>query len=136
MALPPPACRVAGGGFFLPMKALLTQSAKHSLQVLISAHPGHIIIGTRTIKCAVFAERGVKWEGDGGQIQQRLIKAQVPCSALPDSEIVNATTDATRPVQFTHQETGKVYQLSTDNAPLKDPTGTYWHITGTQVTKK
>lgn len=126
---------VLATGFFLQsMKAILQQAAKQTLQALIAAYPGHITIGTRTIKCAVFTERGMRWEGDGGQVQKQTLKAQIPCTQLPDSEIVNAS-NATKPVRITHVETGLVYQLDTENAPQKDPHGVYWEINGVQTTK-
>lgn len=117
------------------MKAILYNAAKLSHKALTDAYPGHIVIGTRTIRCPVFVERGMRWEGDGGQVQKQTIKVQPACHLLPDSEIVDATTGESRPVRFTHQETGLVYQLSTEDAPRKHPSGYYWSVTGTQVTK-
>lgn len=99
-----------------------------------AAFPGTLTLGTRTLACAVIAERGKKWDGDGGQIQQRTVSFLVACRELPDSEIIDATTDATRAVRFTHVQTGRIYTLSDDRPPQKSPAGVFWSLHATQPT--
>ena len=104
------------------------------LKVQKAAFPGTLTLGTRTLDCAVLAERGKKWDGDGGQIQQRTVSFLVACRDLPESEIIDATTDATRAVRFTHVQTGRVYTLSSDNPPQQSQHGVYWSLHAAQTT--
>lgn len=105
------------------------------LNALKRSHPGTLTLGTRTIPCALLPERGAKWDGNGGQIQQRQITILCACTDLPASDIINTTTDATRAIRFTHRETGRIYTLSTDaDTPEPSPHGIYWTLHGTQPT--
>lgn len=107
------------------------------LAALKRSNPGTITLGTRTIPCAILAERGTRFEADGGQIQEQLLSLLVACTDLPASEIIDATTDATRESSFTHVETGRVYHLKTDtDAPDKSPHGIFWTLMGTQATRR
>lgn len=112
-------------------------AAEHRhLAALKVAHPGTITLGTRTLQCAILAERGTRWEGEGGQVQQRMLSVLVACAELPESDIIDAATDASRPRTFTHVQTGRSYILDTGNdAPDQSPHGIFWTLTGTQPTK-
>lgn len=117
------------------MHAALATAERRHLASLLASYPATITLGTRTLKAAKLEKRGVKYENDGGQIQQKTIHLIVPCADLPDSEIIDATTDATRAVRLTHVQTGRVYQLDTGaNAPDKSPQGIFWTLTALQTT--
>lgn len=113
----------------------LASAERRHLASLLAQYPATITIGTRTMKAARLEKRGVKYEMDGGQIQQKTIHLLVACADLPDAEIIDATTDATRGIRITHIQTGRVYQLDTGaNAPDKSPQGIFWTLTGLQTT--
>jgi hypothetical protein len=117
------------------MSAALVTSEKLHLAGLLQRNPCTITLGARSISAAYIARRGVKYEQDGGVIQSRTIKIVVACALLPASDIIDATTDATRAVRFTHVETGKVYALDTEaGAPNASPHGVFWTLTGHQIT--
>lgn len=119
------------------MSSALVASEKLHLATLRKHYPCTITLNGRNIPAAFMARRGVKYEQDGGLIQQRTIKILVACALLPASEIIDETTDATRAVRFTHVQTGRIYQLATDSgAPNQSPQGVFWTLTGHQITAK
>lgn len=115
--------------------AALQQAEQRHFAAFLAAHPGQITLNNRTLPVGVIPRRGVRFETDGGLIQERMIELVVACALLPDAEIIDATTDATRPVRFTHVQTGRAYTLKTDaSAPQKSPQGVFWTLTGAQTT--
>jgi hypothetical protein len=117
------------------MSAALVASEKLHLAGLRQRNPCTITLGARSIPAAYIARRGIKYEQDGGVIQARTIKIKVACALLPASDIIDATTDTTRAVRFTHVETGRVYVLDTEAAaPYLSDHGVFWTLTGHQVT--
>jgi hypothetical protein len=119
------------------MSAPLVTSEKLHLASLLKRNPCTITLNGRNLPAAFIARRGVRYENDGGVIQSRTIKIVVASALLPAADIIDATTDATRAVRFTHVETGRVYQLATDaGAPNASPHGVFWTLTGNQITSK
>jgi len=117
------------------MHAALAIAERRHLASLLASYPATITLGTRTLKAAKIEKRGVKYENDGGQIQQKTIHLVIACAELSDSEIIDATTDATRALRFTHVQTGRAYLLKTDtDAPDLSPHGIFWTLTAAQTT--
>lgn len=117
------------------MSAALVTSEKLHLATLLQRNPCTILLNNRRLPAAFIARRGVKFENDGGVIQSRTIKIVVACALLPTADLIDATTDSTRAVRFTHVETGRVYQLATDaGAPNESPHSVFWTLTGQQIT--
>jgi len=117
------------------MSPALIASERRHLAAQLAAHPGTITLGTRTLQCAWLAERGSRFEAEGGLIQERQITLLVAAADLPVAEIIDATTDATRAIRFTHVQTGRAYLLKTDtDAPDLSPHGIFWTLTAAQTT--
>lgn len=116
----------------------LVNSEKRHMAAMKAAFPATLRFSSgRTCGAAIVARRGVRFEENGGTIQEKKLTCLVESALLPESEIIDAATDATRPRTFTHLQTGRIYLLKTDGeAPQLSPQGIFWKITGTQTTTR
>lgn len=113
----------------------LIASERLYLTSMLQRMPATLTLGTRTLRAAKLEKRGTRFEQHGGQIQQKTLHLIIPCAELPDAEIIDPTTDATRAVRLTHLQTGRVYQLDTETPPQKSPQGIYWSLTAIQTAR-
>lgn len=128
MALPPPACRVAGGGFFLAMKALLTQSAKHALDLLMRAHPGVVTIAGTQYKCAAVVSRGPVDDAKGGFKQVKTAAFHLPYSSINEATLI--ALGKNKRLTITHDADS--FRISSDGIK-PDPLKTRWIIRAEQA---
>lgn len=86
----------------------------------------------RKVNARIYTRRGAREMLEGGTVQRRALTAMVLCAALPEAELIDATTGDTRARTFTYDDL--TWQLTPDGVQ-RSPYGAYWLLRAEQTTR-